>query len=183
MSPPHLVAESVGGGESDIAMSIALKYLLLVAIVASNVVQAYGQEKPIIPGQQPLTWTEFKSEEGRFRMLMPDKPKHEVLTYESGKTRLVHNTFTLEQGAFIWMVDYADLPAEIAFAKPAEFFNETRDELVRELAGTLQQQKFLTLGGYPGFDMTLRIFGGLARIQLYLVHNRLYQLLVTRWIY
>jgi hypothetical protein len=156
------------------------KYVLLMVIAAANFLQCQGQEKPTRVGERSLTWSEFISVEGRFRVLMPDKPKLEVLTYELGKSRLVHNTFTVERGAFIWLVDYADLSSEIDSTDPAAFFNEARDQLVRELNGTLQQQKSLTLGRHSGLDIKLRISGGEARVRLYLVNNRLYQLLVTR---
>jgi hypothetical protein len=102
------------------------------------------------------------------------------MTYESGKSRLVHNTFTVEKGAFIWLVDYADLPTNTNLANPAAFFNEAREQLLSETGGTLQHQKPLTLDGHPGLEIILHVSGGEVRVRLYLVSNRLYQLAVTR---
>lgn len=160
-------------------MSLRPSKFLLLAVVAFSISQSYGQEK-VGPNEAPLTWVQFVSEEGRFRVQMPDKPKFEVSTYESGKSRLVHNVFTVEKGAFIWLVDYADLPREIDTSDPVAFLNKASEEFVSQVNGTVQQRKSLTLEGHPGLDVTMRIYGGSARVRLYLANKRLYQLLVTR---
>jgi hypothetical protein len=156
------------------------KYFLVIAIGAANILPCFGQDKPRELTEWSATWTPFVSEGGRFRVQLPEKPKLEILTYESGKSRVTHNIFTVEKGPYIWVVDYADLPAEIDISNPVKFFNESRDELLQEVNGTLQKQKPIDLQGHVGLDMSLQIRGGEARVRLFLVNHRLYQLLVTR---
>jgi hypothetical protein len=154
---------------------------LLLMIIGSSCMAQTAQPKKDTPFEQSLVWTQFKSEEGRFSVQFPGQPKFERLTYTTGKSSLVHNTFSIELGAFVWLVDYADLPMKTFDARDADvIFNQARDQLLRDFNASLRHQKSLTLEKHLGSEVVLDIAGGQAWIRLYLVQNRLFQLLVTR---
>jgi hypothetical protein len=167
-------------------MTLVKPRQILILLISLSVLflcrqRVSAQGKLEMPLEESLTWIEFRSEEGRFRVKMPDRPKREVLTLETQTSRVAHTTFTVEKGPFIWLVDYADFPlASVDQRNSSAFLNQARDELLRESAATLRHEKSLNFKGYPGLEITLDIAGGEACVRFYLVKNRLYQLAVTR---
>ena len=133
------------------------------------------------PDAEPaLSWTEFRSEEGRFSVQFPGKPEFESLTLTTKQGRVVANTVKVDTAAFTWLVTYLDLPQNADLSNPERVFNEARDQLLRATKATLQHQNSLTLDTYAGSEIILRFSGGQARVRYFLVRTRLYEVAVTR---
>jgi len=126
-------------------------------------------------------WSEFTSEEGRFKLLLPAKPNTQTLTMETGKGRIVHHGFVAIKGGFVCMVGFADLPKEFADSNNAKLlFDEARNEFLKEIQGKLASESAISLEGHPGREMKIHIYGGEAWARYYLIEGRFYQLAITR---
>jgi outer membrane lipoprotein-sorting protein len=127
------------------------------------------------------TWAEFVSEEGRFKLMMPDMPRSQTLTIESPQGLIVHHSFVANKGGFICILDYADLPKQ--FGGPADseaLFDQARDEFLKEAQAKLSSETKIIHEGYPGREMRMHLYGGEARARFFLIEGRFYQLAITR---
>lgn len=127
-------------------------------------------------------WTEFVSKEGRFSILLPAKPITQTLTFETGQGRVVHYGFTAGAIGTLCTLDYADLPKTVGRGKEEAIFDEVRDAFLKEAEGKLANEKTIALEGHPGREITIHIRGGEMKARLYLVNERLYQLVITQFI-
>lgn len=127
----------------------------------------------------PSLWSEFVSEEGRFKMLMPSKPLVQTLTLESGQGKIVYHSFVAKNGGIVGLVNYADLPNASDPALSKEIFDEVRDQFLKQLEGKLQGEKTISLDGHRGREIKFNMYGGEGTIRVYLVNERLYQVAIT----
>jgi outer membrane lipoprotein-sorting protein len=135
-------------------------------------------EKFLNPG--PPVWTEFRSEEGRFSVSMPQKPVSQASTFETPQGRFEQHVFTATHGRLVCTVAYTDIPKQLLVANNVDgFFDSTRDGFIKEVGGKLASENPLSLDGYPGREIKVHVFSGELRLRLFLVGNRLYLLSVT----
>lgn len=145
------------------------------------------EEKPPVGNdsllsQESPNWTEFVSNEGRFSVLLPSKPTTQTLTLETGQGRVVHYGFTAVNNGLICVLVYADLPRMLA--RPGNekaIFDEARDALLKEVQVSLASEKTVALEGHPGREISAHLLGGEIKARFYLVNERLYQLVITRF--
>ncbi len=130
---------------------------------------------------EDIKWSEFYSQEGRFKALMPGKPTKSSITVAAGSGQIVHNIFKAAGGGLVCVINYADLPE--AVINPTDIktlFDSSRDEMLKVFEGKLANEKSVSLQGYPGREVQINISGGEAKGRFFVVKERLYQLFIMR---
>jgi len=125
-------------------------------------------------------WTEFKSEAGRFSILMPAKPNYVTQTFETGQGRFEHHVFIASVGLLACFVDYADMPKQLGDAKNSDaLFDLARDEFLKGAQARLERETNISMDGHPGREVRMHVYGGAVRLRVFLISGRLYQLSIT----
>ena len=127
-------------------------------------------------------WTEFKSEAGRFSILMPATPDYATQTIENRQGRFEHHVFiaTVGVGLLGCFVDYVDLPKQLGDAKNADsLFDLARDEFIKGVHAQLERETNILMDGTPGREVRMRVEGGKACLRIFLINGRLYQISIT----
>jgi outer membrane lipoprotein-sorting protein len=135
------------------------------------------QKEETLLGNESPTWSEFHSVEGRFKVLLPTKPKTQTLSLETPQGRITHYGFTAAQSGVICIIEYADLPKQLATPDNIKvIFDEVRDQLLKTVEGKLANESVISLDAHPGREIKIDLRGGSARARFYMVNERLYQL-------
>jgi len=133
----------------------------------------YAPEAPV--------WTEFRSEQGHFRLLVPAEPVIRTVIVETTQGRVEHHSYVASRGSFICVLDYADLSQQfVSLTDTKTLFDQARDELLRDAQGKLASETTVTFEGHPGREMRIHLAGGEARVRFFLVDGRFFQLAITR---
>jgi hypothetical protein len=124
------------------------------------------------------------SKEGKFTVLLPKNPETQTsnVTSAVGEIQLVIVSATL--GDSWYAAAYADYPAEaLKNADSAKLLDGARDGAVANVNGKLIKEDKITLGKakHPGRELLIQAPDGkiYARMRMYLVGNRLYQVIVA----
>lgn len=135
------------------------------------------EKEAILLGNESPTWSEFHSVEGRFKVLLPTKPTTQTLSLETPQGRITHYGFTAAQSGVICIIEYADLPKQVATPDNIKaIFDEVRDQLLKTVEGKLANETIISLDAHPGRELKINLRGGTARARFYMVNERLYQL-------
>ncbi len=153
---------------------ITFSGLLVTSVQASPIVHpasvTYAQN---ILRRSP--WQQFSSKTGNFTVLMPGKPKQESDTDADGS---ITQDFTVVNGETVYLVTYSDLVEEVTQLKPSEIFDAVCEGYTAD-GDKLSNQREIKLGEYPGRTVELKATDGMkGKASMYLVENRLYQLLL-----
>ena len=136
-------------------------------------------DRMINPG--PPVWSEFRSDEGRFSVLMPEKPVSQSSTMETKQGRFDSQVFIATHYPLVCMVGYTVIPREVLVANDVDgFFEGFRDQFIKQVGGKLASESSLTLYGHAGREIKVHMFRGELRVRLVLVGDRLYQLVVIK---
>jgi hypothetical protein len=122
--------------------------------------------------------TEFRSELGRFRILLPGSPS----THPEGRLPRGVKLVRLEQASGTYDVAWEDLDLSKPKMTPEERLDHACDSAVARLGGkTLSRKKITLADNYPGRDLVAEGPGGkvIVRDRIYLVERRLYQVVVS----
>lgn len=137
-------------------------------------------DKLLNPG--PPVWTEFRSDEGRFSVLMPQKPVSQAASIETMQGRFEQHMFTASHTPIVCMIGYTDLPKQTLAVNGGDaFFDGVRDQFIKELGGKLESESPLSLEGHAGREIKVHMFKGQIRLRLFLVGDRLYSLSVIKF--
>jgi hypothetical protein len=119
--------------------------------------------------------TEFRSEEGRFRILLPGTPSEETLTRGI-------KTIRLQQRSGSFVVAWEDLKRTDQKMSPDERLDMACNAAVEQIRGKALSRRKTTLADrYPGRDLVAQGPDGnlIHRDRMYLVDGRLYQVLAS----
>jgi outer membrane lipoprotein-sorting protein len=157
---------------------VVFNYKPPIPLTAKKEVDSAEVEKLLNPG--PPVWTEFKSEEGRFSILMPDKPQSTSSTFESPQGRFEQHLFIASHHpTLVFMVAYTDIPKQLLVDKYIDgFFDQVRDEFIKSAEGKLASDTPLTVDGHPAREVKVHVFKGELRLRMFLVGERAYMLSV-----
>ena len=164
-----------------LALPLALA-LLLSGYPMLNPVQA----TPAVRAPESI-WKPFSSTPGRFTVLMPGKPRNLTVSVNTQDAGVVNvNMFLVErnQEAVTYGVAYTDFPdsyiQQLNQKKLTEHaFDTGRDYALRANRGSLQSERRISLGSYPGREIRYTKPGGkMVKVRMYLVNQRLYQAMV-----
>jgi outer membrane lipoprotein-sorting protein len=156
---------------------VVFNYKPPIAITPKEDIDTAALDRLLNPG--PPVWTEFRSEEGRFSVLMPEKPQSQTMTMEMPQGRFEQHLFSASHSKLFCMIAYTEMPKQSLVGNNAEgFLDGVRDVFVKQVGGKLASESPLTLDGHPGREVKAHVFQGEARFRLFLVGERLYILWV-----
>jgi hypothetical protein len=165
--------------------------LLLVALVVLPACGGSGDATPTAtPTQAALTdttWQEFRSEDGRYSVLMPGKPEEETISMETDAGAVEATYARMEVDGVTYMVMYLDPPAESLQLGPDEYFRQYIDGAVQNIESNsgvdIQDPTIseITLDGNPGREFVISVSAEnlLSRHRTYLVDTRQYLIQAT----
>lgn len=122
-------------------------------------------------------WAVFQSEEGRFRVALPEQPerREQGVDEDDLETKAVLFTSTFGNSATV-NVSYADYPETITEIDPRVVLTGAVAGAVKRVSGTLARQTPLTAEGSPAVDYVIEGDEGWLQARAVLVGNRLYLL-------
>jgi hypothetical protein len=128
---------------------------------------------PVEPG-------EFSSVEGKFKVFMPGKPKKQTLRAAGMTLR----TFSIEDKDGAYVVAYADvpIPSDESPEQIQKRLRGARDGMLNNINGELTSESRIWLQGtYPGRELSAELPGGVGilRARIYLVQQRMYQIMAV----
>jgi hypothetical protein len=128
---------------------------------------------------------EYVSAEGRFGVLMPGDLREErgVIDTATGKREFVSVSAILNRKPWFanrgfYFVTYTDLSDQAVGTSPERLLDAEREEAVKRLNGKLVREQTVGLGHHTGRDIEVATQMGLVKERIYLVKQRVYQLVV-----
>jgi outer membrane lipoprotein-sorting protein len=156
---------------------IVFNYKPPIALTPSKDVDVGQIEKLLNPG--PPVWTEFRSDEGRFSVLMPDKPVSETSSTDTPQGRFEQHAFLATHSPLLCMAAYMDFPKQVnATANADGVFDGVRDGFIKQVGAKLASESPLSIEGHPGREIKAHMFRGQLYMRLFLVGDRMYMLSV-----
>lgn len=129
---------------------------------------------------------EFRSETGAFSVTTPALLKEEVQSADFPQIgTITSHVFSGNKGNTSYAVSYTDFPEDfIQRADPERVLNGGRDGAVSNVNGKLVLETQISLGTNPGRELVIDAKAGDGRdatikTRVYLVRNRLYQVMVV----
>lgn len=140
-----------------------------------------GPVGPVPLGSKPATggWIKYSSERGRFSVVMPTQPSPRDQPIDSAAGPTVNHVFMSVKGSAAFAVSYADYPQASDSADPQVVLDNVRQGALNGIKGTLVSSRRIMHKGYPGREFQASTKGALYTSRIYLVGNRLYQLVVV----
>ncbi|HEY3291363.1 MAG TPA: hypothetical protein VGK87_14635 [Anaerolineae bacterium] len=164
----------------------------VLIVVCAVLLAACGAGSPSTSGSTSATsssnndgWTNFSSDKGQFTVRMPSEPKQSTQSVDTAAGKIDVALFTAVAGNTAYVASYSDYPeAVMAGADPLKVLEGAMNGAVTNIGGTLIDSKDVSLNDVPGkeFSANGKIANqgeGSMRGRLYLVKNRLYQLIVV----
>ena len=122
-------------------------------------------------------WIRHSSSAGRFSILMPAVPNTQEQPVDTTAGKLINHIFLAQKGSAAFAISYADYPQNDA--DPQGVLDNVRDGAVKGIKGTLVSGKNITHKTYPGREFQAATQGALYTSRIFLVNNRLYQMVVV----
>lgn len=136
----------------------------------------------MLPGCTSSKFVDFKSESGGFIVKFPGTPKEEKTTANTQAGPIEAISYSVSNNKISYTVAYNDYPEELVkSSKPDDILNGARDGAVTNTKGKLLNELIINLDNYPGRDFRYELSGGIGivRQRIYLVNNRLYQIMTA----
>lgn len=150
-----------------------------IALTPRKNIDPDGLNKLLEPG--PPVWTEFKSDEGQFSVLLPQKPVAQAMSMETAQGRIEQHVFIATHSQLVCIVGYSDLPKQAMISKNIDsFFDGLGDVFIKHMGGKLASQTSKSLYGHPGRELKLYMFHGEFRLRMFLVGERVYILSLSQ---
>lgn len=127
----------------------------------------------------------FSSEIGAFTIAAPAPFEEVQQSVETPVGPVDIYTFTAETNHSAYVVAFSDYPIEMVDqSNPESLLNSSRDGAINNLGGTLVSEEMIEVSGYPGRSLVIAAQGptnqpATINSHIYLVDNRLYQILVV----
>jgi hypothetical protein len=130
-------------------------------------------------------WVDFSSAEGGFQARFPAAPESQNLPTATVVGNVEQKMFSVTQGVAFYAASFADYPqTAMKEAVPATVLDGARDGAVKNVQGKLVKEDQITLDGHPGRAIHIQATAQGTSVRLdariFLVNNRLYQMIVVR---
>lgn len=145
---------------------------LVPAVVRAESSAPTLQAQPILIAES--SWREWVSSQGKFAILMPDKPTEETQKDQDGS---VNYYFKYQSEKDVYFVMYTDIPniTQISSEKVKQILDRVPIDFVKGADAKLLSQKSISLNGHPGREFEFAFTGGIpGKGRVYLVDQRLY---------
>jgi hypothetical protein len=130
----------------------------------------------------PTSWKNYQSKSGRFAVMLPGRPVSQAMSINTPSGPLELRIFASQPvpGSTSFGVGYGDLPRDLALKRPASVtLDGARNGAVANIHGRLLSSRNITLAGHPGREFRARVASGIYASRIYLVGQRLYQVIAT----
>lgn len=127
---------------------------------------------------------EFRSEAGRFSIMIPATPEESTQTMNTQAGKIDLHMFTAEKGDVGYIVGYSDYPEDVVKqSDPENMLDGSRNGAVSNVNGKLVLESKVSLDGNPGREIVIDAKTGAGqdatvKARIYLVGSRLYQVMV-----
>ena len=121
------------------------------------------------------SWVTFKSEPGRFSILLPEIPTDRTETIQSEHGPYTTHLFVVKTAKSVFLLGWVDYDPSFNFSIPQEL-DANRDNFVKGLKATLLTTNNLTRDGYQALDFTAENADSTYISRVYMVGRRPYQL-------
>jgi TonB family protein len=126
-------------------------------------------------------WKEFKSPEGRFSILLPETPLKNDDPIETRVGNVPTHTYFVFEDTSVYIILYADMPAgrpDPGQTKP--MLDAGRDRMLsQDPKMKLVSEKDISLGAHAGRELIAHDDDTVTRARVYIVNERLYQILFS----
>lgn len=122
-------------------------------------------------------WIRFKSDLGRFSVLMPEMPKDQVETTQSEHGPYTTHLFIARNGNNVYLIGWVDYDPNFNFNKQSEL-NANRDNFVKGIKATLVNSTPRTIDGYQAIEFTAETTDRIFKSRVYMVGRRPYQIVI-----
>jgi hypothetical protein len=151
----------------------------IVAIVTSAIVGFFLVGDPICNAQSK----EFTSQAGSFSVMAPAPLTEEVRSSDLPQVgKISIHIFTATKGNKAYVVSYVDFPEQLQ-VDPEQRLDASSQGAAANLNGKLVVQSKISLGGNPGREIVVDANrngrDATLKARIYVVHNRLYQVMVV----
>ncbi|MEP7338155.1 MAG: hypothetical protein ABI977_10460 [Acidobacteriota bacterium] len=161
--------------------SLRLFVLTILTAILAVFVQAQNRGKPspefspppMAPNPAITEWNIFKSEKGRFSVLLPTKPTEEKSSKDGSNPHFFHSFM----GQFLFNLSYVDWPS--TNVDPQMIFDKLLSQTKAEKDLKLVEGKVIDVSGYPGRELELETDLGFMQMRVIVAGNRIYQIDVT----
>ncbi len=129
-------------------------------------------------------WKDFASAKGAFAITMPGTPKESSQSVDTAAGAINLTMFTTQVSSAAYLVSYSDYPEDMmSSADPLKVLEGAQNGSITNFDGKLLSSKDITLDDNPGKEFTAEgkvtnPGDGSLSGRIYLVKNRLYQIIV-----
>lgn len=133
----------------------------------------------------PVAMEDFSSEVGQFTISTPAPFEETQQSVETPVGPINIYTFTAEKDESAYVVAFSDYPPQLVEqSEPELLLNSSRDGAIDNLGGTLVSEEAIDIEGNPGRSLIISTGAdtpepAIINSRIYLVDNRLYQILVV----
>jgi hypothetical protein len=126
-------------------------------------------------------WKELQAKAQGFAVSMPGEPDHQKQTIRSPSGPLQVNVYTFQRPSTIYSVTCVEYPEGAIQPDSAEqIVRQAKDGMSKSLEGKVVAERELSLSGNPGREFQCNMKNGMfARVRIYLVKNRMYEVVVA----
>ncbi len=130
-------------------------------------------------------WKEFSSDKGNFTVSMPSTPKESTQAVDTVAGSINLTMYSVEVSDSAFLVSYADYPQDMmSTADPLKVLDGAMNGQITNFGGTVLSSSDVSLSDNPGreFSASGKVTtagDGSLRGRIYLVKNRLYQIIVV----
>jgi hypothetical protein len=129
-------------------------------------------------------WITFTSNDGGFSLRLPAQPKEQRQPVQTDAGPVEAIMYLVEAGNTAFGAGFSDFPDSTAGADPEAVLAGARDGAANNVNGTVVDERPIELNGFPGLEFAVEIpeassvsGGARYRARLFLVNNRLYQVI------
>jgi hypothetical protein len=122
-------------------------------------------------------WIRFRSEMGRFSILVPSVPEETKETTPSDHGPYTTYLFITREPSYVYLIGWVDYDPSFNFNRQKEL-EANRDNFVKGVKATLTSTQSLKIDGYPVVEFTADTADRTFHSRVYLVGRRPYQIVI-----
>ena len=132
---------------------------------------------PANSGVDNSGWVRFRSDDGRFAVLMPSIPEDQAKTEESSHGPYTTHLFVVKDTTSVYLIGWVDYDPSFNFNRQAEL-EANRDNFVKGLKATLISTRPTVIDGYSALEFTAETADRIFKSRVYMVGRRPYQIVI-----
>lgn len=158
---------------------------MTVAVTAQEHTKRPPTAPPSTPPSTPAAnvdtdnsgWVRFKSDLGRFSVLIPEIPKDQVQTTPSEHGPYTTHLFITRHATNVYLIGWVDYDPSFNFNKISEL-NANRDNFVKGIKATLISSNTRMIDGYQALEFSAETEDRTFKSRVYMVGRRPYQIVI-----